>query len=609
MELTRIALVFYYLTCAAYAVADNVIRLEPSTNPPPNTSSVVDPSFAGFGIEASNLFSFTGAAEPNKFTLNLLSNLANYTGKPPHLRIGGNTQDYMVFREDHDDWTWINNPNTAHPGASDSMFIGPRFFEAANRLPKGTTITWGLNLAYEQDDYIQQITTMAKQAISMLSSLNITSFEIGNEPDLYLKNGLRTGEWGGKIYTKQWLERASAIYKQVLQPTGIPSKFFEAAATASTIGTDFQIIDLIGFDIFPQDGSAATPYLSGWNQHDYYYYIGVSGYPVTLEHLMKLQTTEEQFLAWAQQVEQAQQTPYPYSLREMGVVGPIGLAGVTDVFGAALWTLNFLLYTASLGVSSVGFHMTDNSNASAWQPIPMYDQPPHVRPLYYGVAAFDQVIGCSSAARIAQSQPARVPPEYADFVRAYAVYQQEELASVVVVNGKMANVSAEQKPSATVQLQFPSSSAGRTVYLSYLTNAGADATANTTWDGLSFEQNGDGIPTRVSNEEHTVRVGDDGVASFSVRDSEAVVASIGGKVGCAEPVVASVPASPTTSPKASNPTTSTTSSSSASMSATCACDDDDSDKSGAAEPRTLVTAACVCLLLWSLGLAAGIAIL
>ncbi|KAI0384832.1 glycoside hydrolase superfamily [Hypomontagnella monticulosa] len=595
MELIRVTLL-YFLACAVHVAGNNVIRLEPSTSPPPNTSSVVDPSFAGFGIEASNLFSFTGAAQPNGFTLNLLNNLANYTGKPSHIRIGGNTQDYMTFREDHNDWTWIENPNADHPGASDSMIIGPRFFETANRLPKGTTVTWGLNLAYEQDDYIQQITTMAKQAISGLSNLNITSFEIGNEPDLYLKNGLRTGEWGGKVYTAQWLERASAIYKQVLQPASIPSAFFEAAATASTIGTDFQIINLIGFDIFPRDGSAATPYLSGWNQHDYYYYIGVSGYPVTLEHLMKLQTTEEQFVAWAQQVKQAQQTPYPYSLREMGVVGPIGLDGVTDVFGAALWTLNFLCYMASLGVSSVGFHMTDNSNASAWQPIPMYGQPAHVRPLYYGVAAFDQVIGCSSAVRIAQLQTAQVPPEYVDFVRAYAVYQEEQLASVVVVNGKIANISEAQKTSATVQLQLPSSSAGQAVYLSYLTNSGADATVNTTWDGFSFEQNGDGIPVRISNEEHTVRVGSDGTASFSVRDSEAVVASIGGKVGCVEPIVASFPESPSTTSGVDSPAPSATSSSGANRTS------NSNDESGAAAPITTVFA---CLLPWGPGLIAG----
>ena len=63
-----------------------------------NISQVVSPSFAGMGIEPTNLLAYTGADEPNLFSLNLLQNLANYTGIPPHIRFGGNTQDRMLFR-------------------------------------------------------------------------------------------------------------------------------------------------------------------------------------------------------------------------------------------------------------------------------------------------------------------------------------------------------------------------------------------------------------------------------------------------------------------------------------------------------------------------------
>ena len=70
---------------------------------------------------------------------------------------------------------------------------------------------------------------------------------------------------------------------------------------------------------------------------------------------------------------------FPYFLREMGVVGPIGAHGITDTFAASLWTLNFFLFAATLNVSSVQMHMTDNSNASAWQPISYYGNDPFVR--------------------------------------------------------------------------------------------------------------------------------------------------------------------------------------------------------------------------------------
>ena len=41
-------------------------------------------------------------------------------------------------------------------------------------------------------------------------------------------------------------------------------------------------------------------------------------------------------------------------------------------------------------------HMTDNSNASAWQPNPYYGNQPFIRPSYYGFAAMAQLIECST---------------------------------------------------------------------------------------------------------------------------------------------------------------------------------------------------------------------
>ena len=72
---------------------------------------------------------------------------------------------------------------------------------------------------------------------------------------------------------------------------------------------------------------------------------------------MLLDNTNEQFAYWEKQVKAGLATGMPYVLREMSSVGPIGMHGVSDTFGAALWTLNFFLYTASLNISSVQMHM------------------------------------------------------------------------------------------------------------------------------------------------------------------------------------------------------------------------------------------------------------
>ncbi|KAK6364634.1 uncharacterized protein PV06_06249 [Exophiala oligosperma] len=511
------------------ATAQSTVSLAITSKPTAGASKIISPSFAGFGIESSNLYSFTGGSSENQLTRNLLENLANYTGTPPHLRIGGNTQDYFIYDQSQNDYVCKPNPNPVGQGAypPDMYIIGPRYFEVINRFPSNTPITFGLNLAYEESDYIDQITTMASEAIKGLNQVNLVSFEIGNEPDLYLQNGFRTGNWGGQVYTQQWLDRASAIWEQVLKPNNLPSSFFEPGTTASTIGTSFMIEDLDQFGITVQANNSNKPYVASWNQHDYYYYIGVSTYPLTQDKFMTLSTTNDQFAAWVSQIKQAFDTDYPYALREMGVVGPIGMDGITNTFGASLWTLNFLLYAATLNISSVQLHMTDNSNASAWQPIEFYGNQPFVRPNYYGVAAFDLAIGPGCQAQVGGYIFNDAPAEYEGRIAAYSIYQDSTLATIVLINSNPANVSATNKPTLTVELSLPTEFAGKDLYLSYLTNDGADAKHGTTFGGVSYEQNGDGTPSRVNDTVSKVTIGKDGSVSVPVRDTQAVVANIG----------------------------------------------------------------------------------
>src|SRR5947209_973499 len=132
----------------------NVLSINPLPTPPVGSSQVIGPSYAGFGIEPSNLYSYTGGSVTNALSVNLLNNLANYTGAPPHLRIGGNTDDYMIYVSSHDSYDVSPNPNPVGQGnyPTDNLIFGPRYFEVLDRFPKGTPITFGLNLAYSETD-------------------------------------------------------------------------------------------------------------------------------------------------------------------------------------------------------------------------------------------------------------------------------------------------------------------------------------------------------------------------------------------------------------------------------------------------------------------------
>ena len=258
-------------TLATRALAQTSLSLSPGTTAPSGASDYLDPSFAGFGIEPSNLFSFTGGDNANTLSVQLLQNLADYSGSPPHIRLGGNTQDYMVYDSSQTAYKWTANKNSQAQGAiaADSITIGPGYFKALDRFPKDTPVTFGLNMAYEEDDWADHIVNLAQGAVSGMTNVKLYSFEVGNEPDLWLQNSFRTAPWSGQTYTTQFLDRCEAVYERVLKPAGLPSAFFEPPATASTIGTTFEIAQLVDDGIM--EGRNGDNYMTVWNQHDYFY--------------------------------------------------------------------------------------------------------------------------------------------------------------------------------------------------------------------------------------------------------------------------------------------------------------------------------------------------
>ncbi|XP_014553848.1 glycoside hydrolase family 79 protein [Bipolaris victoriae FI3] len=508
------------------------LSISPNTKAPKDASDYINPSFAGFGIEPSNLFSFTGGDQINQFSVKLLQNLADYSGAPPHIRLGGNTQDYMLFEADNQRFAWNANKNSQAQGtkAADSMIIGPNYFTALDRFPKDTPVTFGLNMAYMESDWETRITDMAKGAIDGMKNVKLYSFEVGNEPDLWLQNMFRAGAWSGSTYTTQWLDRCEVVYERVLKDANLPSSFFEAPATASTIGTTFEIAQLVDDGIM--EGRNGDNFLATWNQHDYYYFIGVTPTPLTLDELMDLDTTNVQFKYWEKQVGIALKTGLPYVLREMSSVGPIGMPFVSDVFGAALWTMNFFLYAATIGISSVQMHMTDNSNASAWQPIPMYGRDTSfVRPQYYAHAAIAQIIGNGNGTtQIKAESTSDVGAGYDGRIRVYSAYANDKLQSVTMINAKQVNASSSTKNSFTFNLNLGSDNANKEVFISYLTAPGADSQTDVTWNGMKY----DDVTGESSVVDSTVVVttaDGSGKITVPVRDSEAVVANIGNQLG------------------------------------------------------------------------------
>lgn len=522
------------LAAAVTTLVQGAVDVTPAAtvNAASDVSSTLSPSYIGMGIEPSNLFSFVGTTEPNVLTNNLLLNLANYTGIPPHIRVGGNTQDTAVYNPHYSGWIFV--PNPAGTQAYDTMMFGPKYFTAINNLPPKTPVSMGIGMTNNGSSAINMTVAIAQQALEKLTSVNLVGLEVGNEPDLYILNNFRPSTWTTQDYGNEWIERVEAIYNQVLQPNNIGTAFFEAACTATTAAYPaYKISNLVGTGVGTNNGA----YLAGWNQHDYYYYVNVSNYQLTLSELMQLGATAGQFKGWAAQANEAKVTGKPYYVREMGSVGPEGIEGISNTFGNAIWTLNFFLYASTVGVDSVQMHMLQDSFGSPWQPIvDVANQDTFVRPSYYAFAAMNQIIGAKCATKVAQNDLSNYPSSYGNRLAVYSVYDGNNLQTLVLLNTAVAYSGDNNIGSQDFTISLPSL-AGQTFYLSLLTAAGADATANVTWNGISYEQTGDGTPTNVDETINTVAVGSDGTLTVTVRDSQIVVANLGSQIGTQNNVV------------------------------------------------------------------------
>lgn len=287
--------------------------------------------------------------------------------------------------------------------------------------------------------------------------------------------------------------------------------------------------------------------------------MGVSSWQLTIDKLLNLPLTVQQYSEWTNQAKQANATGKPYFVREMGSVGPTGIKGISDTFANTLWTLNYYLFASTVGVASTQIHMTDNSYGSPWQPNFQNGQGPHVRSSYCAFAAMAQLLGTGCNTNIAAIQLSNVPSEYNARLAAYGVYRDQKIQAIVLLNtnpyGPNATYAPPQRrsightphghrrqlrrdanqPSVTVSLSLPDLK-GKTFYLSTLSAEHAASVDNTTWNGMEYESSGTGKPnlvntTNSADRQQKVQVGPDGSFNVTVLDSQAVVANLGVVLG------------------------------------------------------------------------------
>lgn len=164
--------------------------------------------------QATNISTGNNSA-PNVFSDNLLNNIGNLTGTKPHIRVGGNTQDYALYNAS---LPYALNGTFDYTRSSDyptTIFIGPSYFESYAQWPN-TKFSHGFNLGLGANNSAgwQTLLDTVPLACKALGGEKLLVWEYGNEPDLYsisTQGPVRPAGWNESIYASQWLNGTKQI--------------------------------------------------------------------------------------------------------------------------------------------------------------------------------------------------------------------------------------------------------------------------------------------------------------------------------------------------------------------------------------------------------------
>jgi len=414
----------------------------------------VPDTFLGISCEWSSVTTYLGdgAGGANPAVVRLLSAFAA-EGNHPTLRIGGNSADRA----------WWNPSGTAPRPANVTIDVGAAQVStlAALQAALGATLIPDLNLAL-QGVYTDAASNAAGLVQALLAALPpgaVRAFELGNEPDLWSRNGLRPSTY---LYA-DWKNEYGA-FTAALSALVVPAPPIAAPALSGTPWLP-NLDDL---------SAARKANLSLATAHRYPFNVCKGKAPPAVADLLADAAGQTMAMVFAPHVAAARQAGIDFRVDETNTVACGGADGVSNVYAAALWGADVAFQLASVGAVGLNFHTPGRhygvfraSGTSA-----------SVQPLYYGMRLFS--IAVPAGARLAA---ATVSPPL-DRLHAWATVGPDGRTRVALLN-------LDPGPGGTVTLNLAGAGAATAIRLHAAT---ADARDGITLGGQTWDGSTDGSP-------------------------------------------------------------------------------------------------------------------
>ncbi len=297
--------------------------------PPPTASVSIDPAapigpvvpsdFLGLSFEVGNLPNVAGYASGGDLA-NLLRSLGGGV-----LRFGGISVDTEAAWVDED-----AAPAWAH------MTIAPQDLEGIAELARSTG--WRVLLGVTFGHYEPAAAAQEAQVAQSLLGSSLEGIAIGNEPDLYVPDGLRASPWSFADYVAE-----AAAYRAAVEA---------AAPGVAIVGPDAssgQAVLLWASEV------AAAEHPALLTAH-YYPLTKCEAYQPKLGDLVSPLTRENESAILSQLSAVAQASGIPLRVDETNNVSCRGQPGVSNVFASALWAVDYIARAMASGVAGLNFH-------------------------------------------------------------------------------------------------------------------------------------------------------------------------------------------------------------------------------------------------------------
>ncbi|GAB7364903.1 hypothetical protein MBLNU230_g5694t1 [Neophaeotheca triangularis] len=454
----------------------------------------IDGSWQSFSIEGGYMVDFFGnLSHPNTLTQNLLANLANLSGTNNIIRFGGSTSNNVTYDAEQEEaivnvFEISENAGLTNPGGDQptNSTVGPAWFESFMTAPEGTRYIYTLNWRDNSEEGIETTMEDAQRVVDHLGD-TLYAFALGNEIERW-GGRYRDEDWSPEVYTREWLQYVDRMVERgILNTSSMPAMQMGALMGSGNASYN----EPWNSETLLRSGINARGYVKAAAQHDYHGNNCASTDEIAQLRQNLLNHTNianrggpHRYLAPV-----VDSAGIEYVLGETNSISCQGREDVSNVWGSALWYLDYNLYIASQipAVASMYFHMGTPYRYSLWAPFADagLEASALIRPSYYGAWALAEAIGGHGGSK----QVHAVVEE--ESLVAYALYAAGALDGVWVVNMGEWNVSmaveGERRP--FMRFELPEG-IDREARVKRLTAPGTDVKDGGTWGGQRLDDAG-----------------------------------------------------------------------------------------------------------------------